>query len=106
MLIVYLKDTKQLLQRITGDPVTSEKDNNKLYLGEKVLINDLSKVSYGYYEDAEFTPEIEIINGMPVEKPVIVDTSKLKSAIDYKAQWKSGTQSQKIAILGKILKLE
>ena len=58
MLVLYLKADEQFLQAIRG-PATFEIKDNKMYLENKVVVNDMVKVGYGVYPWQRIEPKYE-----------------------------------------------
>lgn len=50
MIVIYLIKNSQYIMKIDGFPKLVEQDN-KLYMGDKVVINDLVKAGYAEYPD-------------------------------------------------------
>lgn len=50
MIVIYLKENNQYIMKIDGFPELKEQ-GNKLYVGDKVVINDLTKAGYKEYPE-------------------------------------------------------
>ena len=79
MIVLYLKHNNRFLQAIKGFPKVKE-EGNKLYMGSKIIINDLTKAGYKEYPDqeidipTEWNEELE----MMVELPVTLEELNLR----------------------------
>lgn len=87
MIVLYLKHNNQFLQAVRGFPQLTEQ-NNKLYMGGKVAINDLTKAGYREYPDqeidipTEWDEELE----MDVELPVTLEELGLRDFTEEERQ--------------------
>jgi len=70
MIILYLKSNNQFLQAIMGFPKVKEETSKLLFANGKVIINDLTKAGWGYYEDKIIEPQYTDEEGELVEKPI------------------------------------
>ena len=71
MIILYLKSNNQFLQAIMGFPKVKEENSKLLFANGKVIINDLTKAGWDYYEDKIIEPQYtEDEEGEVVEKPI------------------------------------
>lgn len=58
MLVLYLEADDQFLQAIRGE-ATFTVDGNKMYLEDRVIVNDLTKVSYSVHPYKRIQPKLE-----------------------------------------------